>query len=140
MAKILAIKLKMTQIWKGDTIIPVSPLKVKDAGQLETFKEGELLMISGLTKGKGFQGVVKRYSFAGGPKTHGQKNRYRAAGSIGSTAPQRVIPGRKMAGRMGGNKKTIRNLKVVSVNKDQALLMVRGSVPGNIGGKVVISK
>lgn len=140
MAKISATKLKMTQIWKGDAVIPVSPLKVKDAGQLDAFKEGELLMVSGLTKGKGFQGVVKRYSFAGGPKTHGQKNRYRAAGSIGSTAPQRVVPGRKMAGRMGGNKKTIRNLKVAAINKDQALLMVKGSVPGNIGGKVMISR
>jgi len=93
-----------------------------------------------LTKGHGFQGVVKRYSFAGGPKTHGQKNRYRAPGSIGATATQRVIPGRKMAGRMGGVQKTIRNLKVVTVDKAQALLMVRGSVPGNTNSKVTIVK
>lgn len=139
MTKVLATKLKMTQIWQGQTVIPVSPLKLKDGSQLEGWKEGDKLKVSGTTKGKGFQGVVKRYSFAGGPKTHGQKNRYRAPGSIGSTAPQRVLPGRKMAGRMGGAKKTIRNLKVVSINKDQALVMVRGSVPGNVGGKIVIS-
>src|SRR3990167_3495290 len=105
--KIQATKLKMTQIWKDETVFPVSPLKLKDSAQLEQFKEGDLLKISGITKGHGFQGVVKRYSFAGGPKTHGQKNRYRAAGSIGSTAPQRVIPGKKMGGHMGGATKTI---------------------------------
>ena len=140
MKNIKATKLKMTQIWKDTAVIPVSPLKLTGAGEVEQFKEGDLLKISGFTKGKGFQGVVKRYSFAGGPKTHGQKNRYRAPGSIGNTSPQRVVPGRKMAGRMGGNKKTIKNLKVVSIIKDKELLMVRGSVPGNVGGEVTIVK
>jgi len=138
--KIYATKLKMTRIWKEEEAIPVSPLKLKEAEKVEEFKEGDLVKITGVIKGRGFQGVVKRYSFAGGPKTHGQKNRYRAPGSIGSTAPQRVLPGRKMAGRMGGNNKTVRNLEVVSVNKNQAILMVRGSVPGNINGKLVIVK
>lgn len=140
MTKILATKLKMTQIWKGETRKAVSPLKLKVVGNLEGFKEGDQIKVSGKTKGHGFQGVVKRYSFAGGPKTHGQKNRYRAPGSIGSTAPQRVLPGRKMAGRMGGKTKTIRNLKVVAIDKENLLLMVNGSVPGTIGGKLVISK
>ena len=130
----------MTQIWKGEFVVPVSPLKLSDVSKLDDFKEGDRIKVTGLTKGHGFQGVVKRYSFAGGPKTHGQKNRYRAPGSIGSTAPQRVVPGRKMAGRMGGAAKTIRNLKVVAINKEQAALMVKGSVPGNIGGKLRISK
>src|SRR3989344_3289332 len=140
MEKIQAKKLKMTQIWKGDKVFPVSPLQLKDAAKLDSFKEGDKVKVTGVTKGHGFQGVVKRYSFHGGPKTHGQKNRYRAAGSIGSTAPQRVVPGRKMAGRMGGDKKSIRNLKVAAINKDGAILMVKGSVPGTIGGKLIISK
>ncbi|MBI4991933.1 MAG: 50S ribosomal protein L3 [Candidatus Harrisonbacteria bacterium] len=138
--KILATKLKMTQIWKGDIVVPVSPLKIQDGAQLDSFKEGDQVKISGIVKGRGFQGVVKRWSFAGGPKTHGQKNRYRAPGSIGNTSPQRVLPGRKMAGHMGAVKKTIRNLKIVMVDKDQSLLMVKGSVPGNINGKITISK
>ena len=140
MAKIQAKKMKMTQVWKNDRVIAVSPLKLKAPEETEAFKEGDLIKVSGLTKGHGFQGVVKRYSLAGGPKTHGQKNRYRAPGSIGATATQRVIPGRKMAGRMGGVQKTIRNLKVVTVDKAQALLMVRGSVPGNTNSKVTIVK
>ena len=140
MEKIHATKMKMTSIWKGDDVIAVSPLKLTDESKVEVFKEGDNVKISGLIKGKGFQGVVKRYSFAGGPKTHGQKNRYRAPGSIGNTSPQRVVPGRKMAGRMGGNKKTIRNLTVVSVDKDQSTIMVKGSVPGTVKGKLVIVK
>lgn len=130
----------MTQIWKGESVTPVSPLKLKEPEKLDGFKEGEKIKVSGITKGHGFQGVVKRYSFAGGPKTHGQKNRYRAPGSIGNTSPQRVVPGRKMAGRMGGASKTIRNLTVAAIDKGQSLLMVKGSVPGNVGGKVLISK
>jgi len=140
MTKVLATKLKMTQIWKGNAVVPVSPLKIKDGAQLDAFKEGDKVKVTGTTKGHGFQGVVKRYSFAGGPKTHGQKNRYRAPGSIGNTSPQRVVPGRKMAGHMGTAKKTIRNLKVVMIDKDQAILMVKGSVPGTINGKVTIAK
>jgi large subunit ribosomal protein L3 len=73
-------------------------LKKGDTVTVEQFKEGDIVKVSGITKGKGFQGVVKRYGFHGGPKTHGQKNRFRAPGSIGSTAPQRVVPGRRMAG------------------------------------------
>jgi len=138
--KVSATKLKMTQIWKGDAVASVSPLKLAESVKIEDFKEGDLLKVSGVTKGHGFQGVVKRYSFAGGPKTHGQKNRYRAPGSIGNTSPQRVIPGRKMAGRMGGKKKTIRNLTVIAVNKDQGTILVKGSVPGNTGGKLTIIK
>lgn len=140
MKKIKAVKMKMTQIWKGDQVVPVSPLQLKDNNQAENFKEGDLVRVAGITKGKGFQGVVKRHSFAGGPKTHGQKNRYRAPGSIGSTAPQRVVPGRKMAGRMGGVKKTLPNLKVVSIDQKTGVLLVKGSIPGNAGGNVTIIK
>ncbi len=138
--KILAKKMKMTQIWKDDSVVSVSPLKLESGTELGDLQEGDKVKVTGTTKGRGFQGVVKRYSFGGGPKTHGQKNRYRAPGSIGNTAPQRVIPGRKMAGRMGGARQTIRNLKVVQIDKDNSIVMVRGSVPGNKNGKVMIVK
>jgi large subunit ribosomal protein L3 len=138
--KILAKKMKMTQIWDGNIVEPVSALKLENAEKIEEFKEGDIVNVAGITKGRGFQGAVKRYSFAGGPKTHGQKNRYRAPGSIGSTAPQRVLPGRKMPGRMGGARKTILNLKIISIDKKQAIIAVRGSVPGNVGGKLSIIK
>ena len=133
-------KLKMTQIFKGAERIPVSVIRISQQEQLAEFKEGDLVKVTGITKGHGFQGVVKRYSFAGGPKTHGQKNRHRAPGSIGATAPQRVVPGKKMAGRMGGAKKTIRNLEVVTIDKEKSLVLLRGSVPGNVRGKIKISK
>ena len=138
--KILAKKMKMTQIWKDNNVIPVSPLKIQNGAELDELKEGDKVKVTGTTKGRGFQGVVKRWNFAGGPKTHGQKDRHRAPGSIGSTAPQRVAKGRKMAGRMGGARQTIRGLKVVQIDKDNSLFMVRGSVPGNTKGQVAIIK
>ena len=130
----------MSQVFKNEIVYPVSIIKLDKKEDTENFKEEELLIISGTTKGHGFQGVVKRYSFAGGPKTHGQKNRLRAPGSIGSTAPQRVLPGRKMSGRMGGVRKTIKNLKVVSVDKENGLILILGTVPGNNRSKVEIRK
>lgn len=130
----------MSQIYKDETVYPVSIIKLEKKEDVETFKEGELVNITGITKGHGWQGVVKRYSFGGGPKTHGQKNRLRAPGSIGSTAPQRVLPGKKMAGRMGGVNKTIRNLKIVSIDKENGLVLIYGSVPGNNRSKVEIKK
>ncbi|MEK7462932.1 MAG: 50S ribosomal protein L3 [Patescibacteria group bacterium] len=140
MEKTKGTKIKMSQVFKNDIVYPVSIIKLDKKEEVENFKEEELLIISGTTKGHGFQGPVKRYSFAGGPKTHGQKNRLRAPGSIGSTAPQRVLPGRKMAGRMGGVRKTIKNLKVVSVDKENGLILILGSVPGNNRSRVEIRK
>lgn len=140
MERIKAKKLKMTQIWKGDAVFSVSPLQLEDSAKTEVFKEGDKVKVTGVTKGHGFQGVVKRYSFAGGPKTHGQKNRYRSPGSIGATAPQRVVPGRKMAGRMGGKQKSILNLKVVESDAASGKVFIHGSVPGNTGSKVTIFK
>ncbi|HUX36135.1 MAG TPA: 50S ribosomal protein L3 [Candidatus Paceibacterota bacterium] len=104
------------------------------------FKEGDVIRVTGVSKGRGFQGVVKRHGFGGGPKTHGQKNRLRAPGSIGSTAPQRVFPGRKMAGRMGNDKVTIKNLKIAGVDAEKSILMIKGAVPGARGGLLQISK
>lgn len=136
--KILGVKLKMSQIWKNNEVVPVSVIKVAQKESLEGLKEGDLVRVTGTTKGKGFQGVVKRHGFSGGSKTHGMKDRLRAPGSLGATAPQRVHPGRRMAGRMGGDKKTILNLEVADTNKDEGILMLRGSVPGNNKGKLII--
>lgn len=104
--------------------------KVGETLTVEQFSEGDKVKVSGLNKGRGFQGTVKRHGFAGGPKTHGQKNRLRAPGSIGATAPQRVTPGKRMAGHMGQERVSIKNLKVVAVDKNKNILMVKGAVPG----------
>ena len=108
-------------------------LKPGDKIDISTFKEGDLIEVSGITKGKGFQGVVKRHGFHGGPKTHGQKNRLRAPGSIGSTAMQRVVKGRRMAGRMGGERITVKNLEIITIDPENNILEVKGAVPGRKG-------
>ena len=107
---------------------------------LENFKEGDKVRVSGTMKGRGFQGTVKRHNFAGGPATHGQKNRHRAPGSIGSTAFQRVVPGRRMAGHMGDYRVTIKNLVVAQIDKENNTLYLRGAVPGARGGFLEIRK
>src|SRR3989338_9776845 len=112
--------------------------KVGDTVDVSVFKEGDVIRVSGVSKGRGFQGVVKRHGFGGGPKSHGQKNRYRAPGSIGSTAFQRVVPGRRMAGHMGTERVTIKNLKVVGVDKEKNLIFLKGAVPGSRGGLLEI--
>ena len=94
------------------------------------FKEGDKIKVSGLSKGKGFQGVVKRYGFKGGPKTHGQKDRERAPGSIGATTPQRVIKGKKMPGRCGHRRISIKNLEIVKIDPKTNILAIKGAVPG----------
>ncbi|MBI4087617.1 MAG: 50S ribosomal protein L3 [Candidatus Liptonbacteria bacterium] len=181
---LIARKHKMTQIWKENTVIPVTVLKAEpnnvaiirtsekdgytalqlqsgkarkefgkkdktlDISKFKTgdelavdfFAEGDTVAVSGTVKGRGFQGTVKRHGFGGGPKTHGQKNRFRAPGSIGSTAFQRVVPGRRMAGHMGTNRVTVKNLKVVGVDKEKGILFLRGAVPGARGGVVEIVK
>ncbi len=103
----------------------------------EIFKPGQLVDVSGISKGKGFAGVMKRHGFRGGPRTHGQSDRPRAPGSIGAgTDPGRVIKGLKMAGHMGARQVTVKNLPVVSSDPAKGLLMVQGSVPGNKGSLV----
>lgn len=104
------------------------------------FEEGEKVKVSGLNKGRGFQGVVKRHNFGGGRKTHGMKDRYRAPGSIGSTAPQRVVPGRKMAGHMGQERISVKNLTIAAVDKEKGIIFVKGAVPGMKGTVVEIVK
>ncbi|MFQ5705818.1 MAG: 50S ribosomal protein L3 [bacterium] len=105
------------------------------------FAEGEVVKVTGWSKGKGFQGVVKRHGFRGGPKTHGQSDRLRAPGSLGqSSYPARVFKGIRMGGRMGNDKVTLKSVKVVRVDKDKHLIMVKGGVPGSDNGYVIIRK
>ncbi len=102
------------------------------------FNEGDNVIVKGVTKGKGFQGVVKRWNFSGESKTHGTKDTHRAPGSIGSSYLQRVLKGKKMGGRMGNKTKTILNLKVAYVNQEKNIIGVKGAVPGNKGDKVFV--
>ncbi len=97
------------------------------------FNPGELVKVSGISKGKGFQGVVKRHGFAGADATHGTKHNERAPGSIGSAFPQRVFKGKKMAGRMGSDRMTIKGLEIAQVDKENNLLAVKGAIPGSRG-------
>lgn len=109
---------------------------------VDIFAEGEFVDVSGTSKGKGFQGVVKRHNFGGvGQSTHGQHNRLRAPGSIGAGSdPSRVFKGMKMAGRMGGKKTMVENLQILKVDKEKNLLVVKGSVPGAKNSIVIITK
>lgn len=102
------------------------------------FEAGDTIEVSAVSKGKGFQGVVKRHGFAGAPKTHGTKHNVRAPGSIGATGPNRVFKGTKMAGRMGGERVTVKNLKVLEVNGEKNILLVSGAVPGRKGSLVEV--
>ncbi|HVO28452.1 MAG TPA: 50S ribosomal protein L3 [Candidatus Paceibacterota bacterium] len=120
--------------------VDVAQFKAGGTVTVASFKEGDKVTVSGFMKGRGFAGVVKRYNFAGGPKTHGQKNRHRAPGSIGSTAFQRVVKGRRMAGHMGTTRVTVRNLVVAGVDPKKNILFLRGAVPGAVGGVVEIRK
>jgi len=105
------------------------------------FREGERVKVSGISKGRGFQGVVRRHGFGGGPKTHGQSDRHRAPGSIGqSSFPSRVMKGLRMAGRLGNERVTVRNLEVVKVDSERNILMVKGAVPGARNSVVIIRK
>ena len=107
----------------------------------EVFSVGEQVDVVGTSKGKGFQGVVKRYGFRGGPKTHGQSDRLRAPGSIGATTtPGRVFKGKRMPGHMGFERVTVHNLRVEYLDVDRNLLGVRGAIPGPKGGIVMIKE
>ncbi|MBI4009033.1 50S ribosomal protein L3 [Candidatus Roizmanbacteria bacterium] len=113
-----------------------SSLKIKAGDELKPtafFKKGDLISVSGISKGKGFQGVVRRHGFKGGPRTHGQSDRERAPGSIGqTTTPGRVFKGKRMAGRMGNRRVTVKGLQVIDVKDDG--INVKGLVPGAKGG------
>jgi large subunit ribosomal protein L3 len=112
--------------------------KVGDKLDVSIFQEGDKIKISGISKGKGFQGGVKRWGFAGRGASHGVKHEARAIGSVGSRFPQRVIKGRKMPGRMGSDRVTVKNLKIIKIDKENNLLTVKGAVPGPKGSLLEI--
>lgn len=119
----------------------ISSVQVGQRVDVDMFKPGDLVDVTGISKGKGFAGVVKRHHFAGGPKTHGQSDRHRAPGSVGATTfPGRVLKGTRMAGRMGNKRVTVRNLKVIEVDTARHLLLVKGAVPGSRKGLLLIRK
>jgi large subunit ribosomal protein L3 len=108
-------------------------LKIGDKLDISIFQEGDKVKISGISKGKGFQGVVKRWGFSGRGASHGVKHEARTPGSVGTSFPERVVKGRKMAGRMGTERTTVKNLKIVKIDKENNLMAVRGAVPGRKG-------
>lgn len=116
--------------------------KLGDTVGVDLFTEGEFVDVVGTSKGKGFQGVVKRHGFGGvGQQTHGQHNRLRAPGSIGAASyPARVFKGMKMAGRMGGERVTVQNLRVIKVVPEKNLLVVKGAIPGHKNSYVTIQR
>ena len=115
-----------------------SELNPGDKIDASIFEEGENVKVRGYNKSKGHQGVVKRHGFHGGPKTHGQKNRHRAPGSIGATHPQHVTKGRRMAGRMGGEMITLKNCKIAQIDVANNIIALRGAVPGKKGDMIEI--
>jgi len=115
--------------------------KIGDQVDVSLFKEGDLVDVSGVSKGKGFAGGVKRYHFAGGPKTHGQSDRHRHPGAIGSTTtPGRVLRGTRMAGHMGDERVTVRKLEIIKSDPERNLLLVKGALPGARNGLLLIKK
>lgn len=104
----------------------------------DVFRVGDIVAISGTTKGKGFQGVVKRHGFKGGWGQHGQKHSHREPGSIGATWPQRVLKGKRMGGRMGSDHMTFKSVEILDVDTDQGFILVKGQVPGSRGSLIEI--
>jgi len=139
--KFNALKGSMSQYFADDSkLVPFTELKIvakDDFDVAKSAKEGAKIKISGISKGKGFAGVMKRWGFSGGPATHGQKNTQRSPGSIGTQGAGRVIPGKKMPGR-DGSKKVTMFTNLVSVDKGQGLIKVKGAIPGARNSKVVV--
>jgi large subunit ribosomal protein L3 len=123
---------------------PIQEIESVDVGQkidVDMLKTGDIVHVTGISKGKGFAGGVKRHHFRGGPKTHGQSDRHRAPGSIGSgTSPGRVLKGLRMAGHMGDQRVTVQNIEVVDVDLENHLILVKGAVPGSKKGLLFINK
>ena len=134
-------KLEPRRILKEVKTTPVEGAMVGQEIKVDLFTAGEKVKVTGISKGLGFQGVVRRYHFRGGPKSHGQSDRMRAPGSVGSSSyPSRTFKGQKMGGRMGGEKVTVRNLVVAGVDAEKNLLLLRGAVPGKRNSYLTIRK
>ncbi len=135
---------------KGDLFKVLKEFRLKNGDKFEgavgdmidvsTFAPGDSLQVSGISKGKGFQGVVKRHGFAGGPRTHGQKHSEREPGSIGGGLRTHVPKGMRMAGRMGSDRITYKNLKVVYVDKENNIMLIKGAIPGKRGTLIEMIK
>lgn len=113
-------------------------LKIGDMIDVSTFEKGDVVKVSGISKGKGFQGAVKRWGFHGRPRTHGVKHEHRTLGSVGATGPARVFLGKKMPGHMGAERVSVKNLKIVKVDKENNLIAVKGAIPGRRGTLIEI--
>lgn len=135
-------KLRFLHSFRVNDLSDLGDLKLGSEVKVDAiFQAGDVIRVVGTSKGKGFAGVVKRHHFKGGPRTHGQSDRERAPGSIGqTTTPGRVYPGKRMAGRMGNDTVTVRNLKVISVDGEKHLMYVKGLVPGGTNGLLIIAK
>jgi len=116
----------------------IEDIKEGDKITVSSFAKGDIVIVSGISKSKGFQGVVKRHGFHGGPRSHGQKHSEREAGSTGATGPQKVLKGTRMPGRMGGDRITIKNLEIIGVDTENNQLLIKGAIPGRRGTLVEI--
>ena len=126
--------------WLREFRVDSTELKSGDKIDVSIFAPGDKVNVVAISKGKGFQGVVKRHGFHGGPKSHGQKDRHRAPGSIGSSFPEHVFKGKRMAGRMGGDRVTVKNLEIVEIDGENNLIALKGAVPGRRGTLVMIEE
>ena len=139
--KIKTLKKEMSQMFNENAkVIPFTKLKIvdeKDIDILSSIESNSKIKLSGITKGQGFTGAMKRWGFSGGPKTHGQSDKYRSAGSIGTQGQGRVIPGKKMAGRVGNSKVTLK-AKFIDMNKDEGFVRIKGAVPGSFHSEVIL--
>lgn len=123
---------------KGVASADKQELKLGDEIKADIFEEGDIVKVSGISKGKGFQGVVKKWGFRGRSPSHGTKHEVRTPGSTGCRFPQHTLKGKKMPGRMGADRITVRNLKIVKIDKENNILAVKGAVPGNRGSLMEI--
>jgi|SRR3989339_55302 len=122
-------------------LVSLDEVKAFETGQeikVDIFEPLEKVQVSSVSKGKGFAGVVKRHGFSGGPASHGQKHSLRAPGSIGSSFPERVWKGKRMAGRMGSDRTTVKNLRVMKIDLEDNVLAIKGAVPGPKGALVAV--
>lgn len=143
MKALIAKKIDMTQIFDEEgKVYPVTRLEQTDVETETTLNEGDVVAVSGISKGKGFQGVVKRHGFKGGRRSHGQKHSEREPGSIGGggRAGGRVVKGMRMAGRMGGDRVTVKNLKVIKLVPESKEIYIGGAIPGRRGTKIEVRK
>lgn len=129
-------RLDAPQITQEEALKALAAYEVGKTLDVNVFSVGDVVNVTGISKGKGFQGVVKRHGFKGSPRTHGHKHDLRAPGSIGAQQPQHVIKGKRMAGRMGADRRTMQNLKVVLIDETKNLIAVKGAVAG-VNGRMV---